>query len=68
MFSFLQKAIGMGRIEGVWSTGNSYLHDESFQRNSFEIISVFVIELEIVMEYEGGLHIHRHLEPDCCRA
>ena len=38
----------------------TYLHDKSLQRNSFIVVSVVVVELEVVMEYQGGLHIERH--------
>ena len=37
------------------------LHHKSFQGNSFKVVRVLVVELEVVVEDEGGLHVQRHL-------
>lgn len=41
-----------------------YLHDEALQANSLECIGIIVVELEVVMENETGLHVGRHTDPD----
>ena len=42
---------------------NTYLHDESFQGDPFVVVGVIVVELEVVVEDEGGLHVEGHLQP-----
>jgi hypothetical protein len=41
----------------------TYLHDEAFERDSLKVVRVLVVELEVVVEDEGGLHVDRHLQP-----
>jgi hypothetical protein len=38
-----------------------YLHNEAFERYALKIVSVLVVELEVVVEDERRLHVHRHL-------
>ena len=40
------------------------LHHKSFQGHSFKVVRILVVELEVVMEDKGGLHVQRHLQPN----
>ena len=42
------------------------LHHKSFQGHSFKVVRVLVVELQVVMKDEGGLHVQWHLEPNRC--
>ena len=47
-----------------WEERRGDLHHKSFQGHSFKVVRVLVVELEVVVEDEGGLHVQRHLKPD----
>ncbi len=38
-----------------------YLHYETLERYALKIVGVLVVELEVVVEDERRLHVHRHL-------
>jgi hypothetical protein len=46
---------------------NANLHNKALEANSIEPIAITVVELEIVMEDEAGLHVGRHGYPHCGR-
>ena len=44
---------------------STYLHDESFERDPLIVISVIVVEFEVIMKYQCRLHIKGHLQSHC---
>jgi hypothetical protein len=45
-----------------------YLHDEALQANSLKRIGIIVVEFEVVMENETGLHVGWHADSDGYRS
>jgi hypothetical protein len=54
---------GSSTLETTRMIPNSgdYLHNETLERYALKIVSVFVVELEVVVEDKRRLHVHRHL-------
>ena len=45
-----------------------YLHDEALQADSFECVGIIVVEFQVVMENETGLHVGRHTNSNSYRS
>lgn len=41
-----------------------YLHDETLETDVLKRVRIVVVELQVVMENEAGLHVGRHADPD----